>query len=214
MPGYIYLPVPTREMFDFAEEFQNAQTAQGKTPYTILHNYESGWRKGFLRAIGRGVLRNVAADDKLYVLSHGPEVGGGRFTGARRGATPPTHAGGEWEGGTMKKYSPSQLAEVIKEEGLITSFVHLSLFICGSGLLPRLGGNSFAQNLAAELGSLGYEHIRVVGYLGQVSADGGFGVLLASAPGGAGYYPMEDNQVAFGPHGGRVPIPALIDRGI
>jgi hypothetical protein len=210
MPGYIYLPVPTQEMLNFADQFRDSQNTQGKERYSILHNYESGWRKGFTRAIGLGVLRNVAAKDKLYVISHGATMGS-RFTGARRGAE---QQGNEWKGGEYKKYSPAQLAQVIHKEGLTTSFVRLYLFICGSGLVPANQAKSFAEGLATELGGLGYGHIRVVGYLGEVSADKGFGVLRSTGPRGGGYYPLNENMVAYGPNGGQVPIPALMDAGV
>lgn len=210
MPGFIYLPVPTQEMLKFAEQFQDSQNAQGKEKYTILHNYESGWRKGFTRAIGLGVLRNVAAKDKLYVICHGATMGS-RFTGARRGAV---QQGNEWKGGEYKKYSPDQLAQVIQKEGLTTTFVRLYLFVCGSGLVPATQAKSFAEGVAIGLGNLGYSHIRVVGYLGEVSADGGFGVLKSTGPRGGGYYPLNENMVAFGPSGGQVPIPALMDAGV
>lgn len=210
MPGYIFLPVPTQEMLEAAEDFKQSQTANAKTPYTILHNYESGWRKGFMRGIGLGVLRNVAAQDKLYLVCHGAGMGS-RFTGADRGAK---KVGRHWEGGTLKKYDPKQIAKVIKDEGLITSFVQLRVYICGSGLVPPKAQQSFAQDLAMELGTLGYSHIRVIGYLGAVKTGNGLEVLLGDGPKGGGYYPAEEHKVAFGPHGGRVPVAALTDDGI
>jgi hypothetical protein len=200
-------------MLGLAEKFRNAQTAQGKEQYSILHNYESGWRKGFTRAIGLGVLRSVSAGDKLYVMSHGSEVGS-RFTGASRGAT--MQANGEWEGGALKKYSPAQLAEVIQKEGLTTAFVRLHLFICGSGLKPRQeGAKPFAQALAIALGDLGYKHIRVLGYVAfRVSPDNNQISGLMHTPGGDFYRPLNESMVAYGPTGGQVPIPALMDAGV
>jgi hypothetical protein len=210
MPGYIFLPVPTQEMLEAAEDFRRSQQANAKTPYTILLNYESGWRKGFMRSLGLGVLRNVAAEDKLYLVCHGAGMGS-RFTGADRGAK---KVGRNWEGGIMKKYSPSQIATVIKEEGLLTSFIQLRVYICGSGLVPHGATKSFAQDLAIELGTLGYQHIRVIGYLGAVKTGNGLAVLLGDGPQGGGYYPAEDHRVAFGPHGGQVPLAGLVDTGI
>jgi hypothetical protein len=210
MPGYIYLPVATQEMLDEAGKFQRSQQTNHKTPYSILHNYESGWGKGFMRSLGLGVLRNVAAEDKLYLLCHGDTMGSSA-TGARRGAK---KDGRHWVGGTLKKYSASRMATVIKDEGLVASFVQLRVYICGSGLVPNGAARSFAQDLAVELGSLGYQHIRVIGYLGEVKTGDGLEVLLADGPRGGGYYPAEDHKVAFGPHGGQVPLAALVDNGI
>src|SRR5262245_23861660 len=116
MAGYIYLPVPTQEMLDFAHDWQQGQIEKGKTPYKILHNYEAGRLKGFLRNIGRGVLRNVVATDKLYVLAHGA-ANGSRRIGAERGGAKVLEAGVEkWEGGVMKSYTPAELAAVIQKE--------------------------------------------------------------------------------------------------
>src|ERR1700749_3318754 len=85
MAGFIYFPVATEEMIDFAIDWQNGQKARGWVPYPILKNYESGWRKGFVRGIGRGVLRGLSAQDKLFILCHGASEGSSKI-GAERGA--------------------------------------------------------------------------------------------------------------------------------
>src|SRR5262249_21448385 len=115
MAGYIYLPVPTQEMLNFARDLQPVQIEKGKIPYKILHNYETGSLKCILRNSGRGVLRNVVASDKLYVLAHGASKGCRRI-GADRGATKVFEAGVEkWEGGVMKSYTPAELDTVIQK---------------------------------------------------------------------------------------------------
>lgn len=206
MAGYIYLPVATAEMKEFARDWQDGQRRKGKVPYAILHNYESGWRKGFLRAIGRGVLRNVLASDKLYIVAHGAALGS-RFIGSERGAV---KKGNDWVGGTFKKYSPDQLATVLKNEGLRTDFIDLRVFACGSALVPQ-GVNatvSFAQGLKNALVGLGYAHLQVTGYQGAVKASyalrqvpGHFGQLTAGEHKGVeigGHiYPAGTRKVVF-----------------
>ena len=71
MAGYIYLPVPTPEMIGEAKLWREGQADKGETPNGLLYNFEKGFRKGFVRNFCGGVLRNVVATDKLYVLCHG-----------------------------------------------------------------------------------------------------------------------------------------------
>jgi|GEM_PF-1798019 len=171
MAGYIYLPVATQEMIDFAKDWQNGQTARGWVPYPILKNYESGWRKGFVRGIGRGVLRGLSAQDKLFILCHGASRGSSKI-GAERGAKQVYKKGvPEWEGGVMKAYDPDELAVVTEKEGLLKSFVDLRMFACGSALIPATQAKSFAERYALAMGALGYNHLRVTGYLGAVRSS-------------------------------------------
>lgn len=170
MPGYIYLPVPTQEMLDFARDWTEGQRAKGKTPYTVVHNrYVSGLMKGLMRHTGHGVLRNIAATDKLYILAHGAATGSKRIGGWRG-----MHfdAGtNDWEGGTLKGYTADQMARALEGEGLIKSFVDLRVFACGSGLVPppKSGETqSFAERLRTALRGRGYNHVAVTGYLGSV----------------------------------------------
>jgi len=167
MAGYIYLPIATEEMQHFARDWQEGQREKGKQPYEVLKNFESGWRKGFVRGIGRGVLRGVTAQDKLYVLCHGAGQGSS-FIGASRGAKRSDGPIETWEGGTLKRYSPNELAAVVEKEGLLKSFVDLRLFVCGSGLVPPNQTQSFAERFALAMGGLGYNHLLVKGYLGSV----------------------------------------------
>jgi hypothetical protein len=171
MAGYIYLPVATEEMMGFARTWQEGQKDKGRVPYEILKNYESGWRKGFVRGIGRGVLRNVVAQDTLYVLCHGAAAGSSKI-GAERGGKQVLKKGvPEWEGGVMKAYTPDQLAVVMRDESLLKSFVDLRMFVCGSALIPASQAKSFAERTALSMGALGYTHLRVTGYLGAVRSD-------------------------------------------
>jgi hypothetical protein len=164
MAGYIYLPVATDEMKQLAKEWTDGQERKGKKPYKVLFNYEAGFRKGFVRKIGRGVLRDVAAGDKIYVLAHGYH-GGAKKIGAERNAKKLDQPIEEWEG-EMKAYTPKELAEVIDEEGLIKSFVDLRLFACGTGLPAKGETQSYAEQLVHAMRARGYPLIEVTGYLG------------------------------------------------
>jgi len=170
MAGYIYLPVPTQEMLGFAKDWQVGQRAQGFVPYEILKNYEAGWRKGFVRGIGRGVLRGLSAQDKLFVLCHGRAGGSGEI-GAERGAKRAKSAGDHWVGGVMKSYTPAGLALAMKKEELLKSFIDLRMFVCGSAVVPTGQAQSFAERYALEMGALGYKHLWVTGYLGSVRTN-------------------------------------------
>src|ERR1700744_6226532 len=85
MAGYIYLPVNTEEMRNFAKSWREGQREKGKRPYEVLKNFEEGFGKGLLRGIGLGVLRGLSGQDKLYVVCHGRGKGSSNI-GAARGA--------------------------------------------------------------------------------------------------------------------------------
>ena len=196
MAGYIYLPIPTQEMLKFAANWREGQTNKGKTPYAVLHNYESGWGKGLRRRVGLGVLRNVIASDRLYVLAHGSAKGSKKI-GARRGATAEVTAGMErWKGGVMKAYTPDELAEVIQKEGLLTSFVDLRVFACGSGLVPAGETRAFSEKLCESLVAQGYNLIQVTGYAGAVRSS----YSTRQIPGSIGYTKSEHRGVEIDGH--------------
>ncbi|MGR6838868.1 hypothetical protein ACU5DF_07020 [Aliivibrio wodanis] len=173
MTSYIYIPVATPEMCAFAEDWQQGQIAKGKQPYQILSNCESGILKGIKRKAKLGVLRDVSVSDKVYILAHGHGLGSSAI-GARRGAKKELKLGIEnWQGGDLKKYTPLDLAEVLKDEGLRTGFQDLRVFACGSANVPPKEGctSSFAQGLAEALRECGYNSIKVTGYQGMVKTS-------------------------------------------
>ncbi|MBW5812513.1 MULTISPECIES: hypothetical protein [Yersinia] len=171
MSGYIYLPIPTQEMHDFCDFWTLGQKEKGKTPYRILENKHSGVVKKAFRYFD-GVLSNVNPFDKVYILIHG-DAFGSSYIGASLGAKKVMVRGSEeWTGGTLKKYSPIELAQLLKKESLPLNFVDLRLYACGSGLIPKKEGitASFAQRLANELRNIGYINIKVTGYLGTLQS--------------------------------------------
>ena len=169
MTTWIYLPVPTQEMRDFASGLQlGAQ-------YTLSNYFVSGKGKAITRFFG-GCLDGVSPWDTLLLICHGA-TGGSRFTGATRGD------------GLLKKYSPEELATVIRKEGLTKSFIDLKLLVCGGGLRPAKGTDDpFAERTCAALKADGYSQIRVTGYLGDVSTSGGKVKVLRNGEQGGKYY--------------------------
>lgn len=168
MTTWIYLPVPTQEMKDFASGL--GLGAQ----YTLSNHFVSGKGKAFSRFFG-GCLGGVAAWDELLLICHGA-TGGSKFTGAQRS-----------DG--LKKYAPDELARVIQKEGLTKSFINLKLLVCGGGLKPAGGAvDPFAERTCAALKADGFSKIEVTGYRGDVSTTGGKITVLRGGEQGGKYY--------------------------
>ncbi|EEJ9029295.1 hypothetical protein TL99_004537 [Salmonella enterica subsp. enterica] len=170
MSGYIYIPVPTPEMITCAKEWVSGQRDKGKTPYKILLNPRTGVVKDIYRKFS-GVLSEIHAQNKLYIIIHGAERGSS-YVGASRGAVCTLQNGiNEWSGGTLKKYIPEEFARHLFKERLTLDFKDLRLFACGSGLIPNKKDIDacFAARLATSMRMLGYSNIQVTGYLGSVT---------------------------------------------
>ena len=175
MTTYIYLPIATQEMKNFASKLNLG------SKYTLSNYFLSGNGKAVTRFFG-GCLRSLAAWDELLVICHG-STGGSRFTGVDRN-------------GSLKKYDPKQLVRAIEKEGLTKSFIDLKLLICGSGLSPKKRENGtdivlaepFAKRVCDELKNSHYSNIRVTGYLGNVATDGKITVLRDGEQGGKHYH--------------------------
>jgi hypothetical protein len=158
MAEYIYLPVPTKEMTVIAKKMVAARKKHNRPEPGILRNYfVSGFLKGVMHLLG-GCLRCVHHSDTLFLMLHGAGVAGSRFIGEKRGRD-------------NKTYTPDQIARTLEKEGLPKSFVDLHLLTCGSGLE---GGDKaeyrapFAKRVSTALKALGYDRIRVTGYLGDI----------------------------------------------
>lgn len=177
MATYIYVPVATPEMRHVVKQWNDGRAAQGKSPYIVIYNDTSGLGKAIRRSVGRGVLRDLVAGDKIYVLTHGlstADSGGALVIGNKRGGELQNKFVGGLQvvGGVHKLYTDANFARHIEEEGLSKSFVDLRLFACCAGLGATHKGNvlaPYAQRLRNSLYNRGYQQIRVTGYLGDLS---------------------------------------------
>jgi hypothetical protein len=209
MPEFIFLPVPTREMREFAQMICDNRTAAQNTAPTVLKPYfEKGMGKGIVRALGRGCLRGVRAGDTLYLVLHGDGVAGSKGVGAGRGYSREDLPGRiVWKAGpgsTEKDYSPDDVARIIEAEGLTKGFIDLHMLTCGSGLE---GGNdpncvrSIAERVRDAMQARGYDRIRVTGYTGSINVGGGAGgfkVQTVSGNGSIGLLDPPQAAVVFG----------------
>jgi GNAT superfamily N-acetyltransferase len=172
-----YLPVGTAEMQAMVAKLNRGRTGKGKAGYTVIACTDSGLVKATRRRFGGGLLRNIAANEKLYVLLHGVwgaehDDDGSTFmgAGARRGARPVVENGlTSWQGGRMRLYTAAGLAAHLRAEGLTRQFVDLRLWICCSGAaMQALGGISLAEAVRDEMRGRGYAAILVTGYLAEL----------------------------------------------
>lgn len=171
MATYVFLPVPTQEMREFA-----AKLKLGKQQ-TLCNAFVSGKGKGVARFFS-GCLSGVKPWDELLLICHG-SGGGSNKTGADRD-------------GKLKAYTPEELAAVIEKEGLTKSFTNLKLLVCGSAEKTALkGGETFGKRVCKALKQRGYNKIEVTGYRGLVSTDGGKIAVLRDGIDGGKYYPAD-----------------------
>lgn len=170
MAEFIYLPVPTDEMTQMAEDIRSARRRAGLAEPAILRNFfDEGIGKGFLRAVGRGCLRGVGGNDRLFLLLHGRGEAGSQRVGANR------NHGIEDAAVRFKTYTPNAIATLLEAEGLTRAFVDLVLLCCGAGLE---GGHdpAFVKSIAERVYDAmrpRFPNINVTGYLGNVKAGAG-----------------------------------------
>ncbi len=170
-----YLPVAVPETIQMAQSLSSGRQSKGKAAYNIIQCSDSGAPKWSRRQRGKGLLQQVANPEKLYVLLHGLIDMAGSPTGrvgAQRGAVA-TQKGHKtlWVGGTMRAYTPDDLAEHLEAEELGKQFIDLRVFCCHSGApSAALGNHSFAAALKDSMRALGYNSIVVTGYRGALSS--------------------------------------------
>lgn len=169
MANYIYLPVNSAEMREFADNVKD----QLKVPATniLANKVSSGVGKAMYRWIDKCV-KNVGANDSLYIILHGSGVADSKKVGAERniGNNKQTkvHVRGvpEWTGGKYKTYEPTHLASTLKKEGLTTLVTDIHLLTCGSGLEGKM--KSWAERLKDALKNH-CKNLTVTGYKGNIS---------------------------------------------
>ena len=211
MPHYIFNAIPTDESTELCESL--IDTCKSTAKLSILRNtFASGKGKAFIRSIGLGCLRDCKDTDYVYILMHGSGYGGSSNVGVSRGAKKEYKRGlPVWEGGTLKAYNVTSLARALSKEGLPKSFQHLHLLTCGSGFAgdeethPNHKGGPvppevmapLAKRLKDALVALGYGHILVTGYKGDISVNiernGWFSVEVR----GGKFVPADEAMVTF-----------------
>ncbi|MGX9966629.1 hypothetical protein ACVFYP_25110 [Roseomonas sp. F4] len=166
MPGltYLYLPVGSAEMMDFANDWNADLRRTGRPECPVIANTSSGGLKAVRRLFGNGMLKVLGTEDTLFVIAHGAARGSRRI-GADRGGV---QVGREWEGGVMKSWLAPEFARHLDKEGLRKDFVDLRLFACGSGLVAESTGVSYAEALWNAMRRSGYARLEMTGYLGSV----------------------------------------------
>jgi len=161
---YLYLPVGTPEMMEFASDWNADQRKRGEIEHTIITNESKGFVKAVRRMTGGGMLKMIGNTDTVFVITHG-KAQGSKEIGAGRGAV---KKGLEWDGGVLKKWTAEEFAKHLEKEGLSKDHLDLRIFACGSGLKPADGKMPFAQALYESLKKKGHTRIAVTGYLGSV----------------------------------------------
>ena len=176
--GYIYLPVGSKEMLEFASDWNTERKKRNEPELPVIATTSSGAVKVVRRLCGHGNLRFVGTTDTLYVIVHGA-ADGSRYIGADRGGHKDTSSvRGEWVGGTSKKWLPAEFAQHLAKEGLQKGFRDLRLLACGSGLKSDKADEPYGKGLYRALRALGYTNLEVVGYLGSVRFTGQHGLTV------------------------------------
>jgi hypothetical protein len=186
---YLYLPVGSPEMTEFADNWNEDLRQAGKPECPVISNESKGGLKVARRLFGGGLLKLVGTTDTLYVITHGAAEGS-RYIGADRQVTRVYKYGvPRWEGvnDSEKKWTPEQFAKHLEKEGLGKGFRDLRLFACGSGLTPKSAKMPFAQALFRALRQAGYAQIEVTGYLGATRTRGANGTPAVEFRHGGGY---------------------------
>ena len=209
----IYLPIDSAEMRDHAAEWNADRVTKGKAAYRVIRCTQTGFAKN-VRRVGFGALRNVGANEKIYVLTHGihrVNEAGARRVGARR-----------VPGGPLRMYRPAELAEHLQAEGLTHQIRDLRLFSCGAGLAVD-EGPAFGAQLFDALRGLGYGVVVVSAYLGNLRVGQGHRAMpVHDDDDEAPYVASEDNANftasthkgvdIVGPMGGTTGFPAKYGR--
>ena len=190
---YIYIPVNSDEMNDFATKIASAMNIPKNQ--ILANKVTSGCGKAMYRWIDK-CLSKLAANDTLYIVAHGAGEADSQKIGAQR-----NQSGNKqklvyerglpsWQGGVMKTYTPEHLSGTLNKEGLPSTFVNLHMFACGSGLAGTLP--AWAKRLKDAMVQT-HPSIQVTGYTGDISV-GPSDVTIQS---GASFYPLQQRAVTF-----------------
>jgi hypothetical protein len=131
----------------------------GKERCSIITNTSTGFVKAGKRLFGKGALKFVPSNEKLYVMIHGDDTL----------APNSFEVSGTRDNGEEKAYDPSHLARHLEKEELTKAITDIHLAICNGGR-PDDVGDSFASIFKAWMIHRGYQNLTVYGYTGNVRA--------------------------------------------
>ncbi|MBU6951495.1 hypothetical protein KP814_08955 [Hahella sp. HN01] len=190
---YIYIPVNSDEMSEFAERFAKAK---GIPVNQILANKcVSGKGKAMYRWIDK-CLSKLTKDDTLYLVTHGTgaadalTIGSERNMGKNKQKRVNVNGNDTWEGGEWKSYTPDQLTSTLTKEGLPSTFVNLHVCACGGGYEGKMA--PWASRLKDAM-KQSFPKVKVTGYQGAFSVSP---TRVAIIDKGA-LYPMNERAVTF-----------------
>ncbi len=193
MANYIYLPVNSIEMKNFATNSMVPLEVQFDN--ILVNKVTAGVGKAMYRWINK-CLKQVQANDKLYIFLHGAGVADSSFVGAKRSRFRNNQVlkwerGLEkYEGGQLKKYTPKELASTLRKEGLRSSVTEIHLLTCGSGFSGEK--DSWAKRLKDAL-SKHCNNLEVTGYEGFVAVSPDNLTIQV----GSEFHPLEDKAVTY-----------------
>jgi len=169
MSNYIYLPVNSIEMWNFAEN--SREFLEVPVTNVLANKVTSGVGKAMYRWINKCV-QNVGANDCLYIILHGAGtadsrfVGGSRNKGKKKQVMEYERGLPKYTGGDMKKYTPDHLAKTLVKEGLSKLVADIHVLTCGSGLADKK--DAWAKRLKTALEGH-CNNLTVTGYRGNIS---------------------------------------------
>ncbi len=142
-----------------ASAWSEEREKTGKGPYSIITNTSTGIVKAGKRMFGKGALKFVPSDERLYVMIHGDDtLAANSFT-----------VSGTREDGEEKVYQPKNLARHLDKEGLTKAITDIRLAVCNGGR-PDDVGDSFASIFKGWMAYRGFRNVTVYGYTGNVRA--------------------------------------------
>src|SRR4051812_48407305 len=139
MTRYFYLPRSDAELRGMVREWNQSRQNLKNSQDYVVVRHAS---------IGKP-LKRVTQADRLYVFGHGNM--------------------GQGIGPTGRGLTARQLAKRIKADGLSKAHPEIRLFACNTAVQMQKELQPYAERFAAEMARIGYQHIRVVGYIGFMS---------------------------------------------
>lgn len=156
----IYVPVADQGVLNIATTWNSEAIRAGKPGYSIITNTSTGFVKAGKRLFGKGALRFVPSNERLFVMIHGDDTLDANSFEVQ----------GTRDNGEDKIYIPKTLARHLEKEGLSKAIQDIRLAVCNGGR-PDDVGDSFASIFKAWMVYRGYQNVTVYGYIGNVRSD-------------------------------------------